>query len=147
MTYTIERITLKNITPEIVDFVAEAAVDLRAKYGNKFPGWRKDSIFRFAEREYMIICRRDKKIVGFIIARLLRNVLDPDVIMLYLTLLYGLPGTRAANLLVKEFIDFGKANANHIITAIAYTTNIKPRSLMRLGFEEMETLYRLETKK
>jgi hypothetical protein len=59
-------------------------------------------------------------------------------------LLYGVKGTKAAYLLFKDFIDFGKSNANHIITMICKITNIKPESLLKLGFTEMETLYRLE---
>jgi hypothetical protein len=51
---------------------------------------------------------------------------------------------RATHILMNAFIDFGKANANHLFTMVAEQTNIKARSLDRLGFKQVETLYRLE---
>lgn len=51
---------------------------------------------------------------------------------------------RASKILFDEFIDFGKNNADAIITNIAEHTNIKESTLKKLGFSKMETLYKLE---
>lgn len=92
----------------------------------------------------MMLCRRDGKPVGVMLSRLYDSILDPNVRILMQDLLYGKSGTRASKYLLADFIDFGKANANHVISMIGERTNIKGRSLENLGFKKLETLYRLE---
>ncbi len=78
-------------------------------------------------------------------AQLYPHPFDPDVTVLKQDLLYVIPGyPKATRALLHHFIDFGKAHANECFTMLAMQTNIKPRSLEKLGFTEVETLYRLE---
>lgn len=60
--------------------------------------------------------------------------------------LYGKPGSLATFYLVQDYIDFGKTHADDVIMVIGAKTNIKPKSLERLGFNKLETSYRLKTK-
>ena len=112
-------------------------------YGDKF-NWKKFNIVEFAQRHRIMICRRNDEPIGFMLSRLGPSVFDPDFIILSQTLLYGEPGTRAAYLLMQDFIDFGKKNANHIITVLNTKTNIKRQSLEKLGFVKCEEQYRIE---
>lgn len=141
-TYTIERIRAADLSPEIVTFMMAATEKLNAMYGTSH---KKIPLLIFARDHYLAICRRNGKIVGFMVATLGSSVFDSDVKILRQESLYALPKTRAAKYLLADFIDFGKSNADHILTMIAENTNIKPRSLERLGFRQLEVLYRMET--
>jgi len=144
--YTVECLTLEQIlSGTLREFLAESADDLSARYGRTFD-WRNFRIRRYLRQGGRIaICYRDGKPVGLMAARLFESVFDPEVRILMQDTLYAKSGTRAAKLLLDEFIDFGRAHANHVLTTIASATNIRPRSLEKLGFEKLEETYRLET--
>lgn len=143
MNYTIKKCTLENFLSSDADFIALSADAVNKMYGNKFK-WHSFPILKFVRDQHLWICYRDKSPVGFMAASLYKNFFDMDCKILKQQLLFAIPGTRAPNLLLKEFVDFGKIHANHVITMIAKETNIKPRSLERLGFSSLEELYRLE---
>ena len=99
----------------------------------------------FAERAIFLICRRDGEVRGTMIAFLTKSPFDPSIKILQQQHFYVKPDSgRTAYHLFKKFIDIGKTEANHIITMLTSQTNIKPETLERLGFKEMETLYRME---
>ncbi len=143
--YTIEVVTEKMImrNMEFWDFLKESAEHLDEIGGHRY-NWREFPILAYIENHRVTVCRRDGKLVGVMLARLCNSNFDRDLKVLRQDILYCRPGTRAAKLLLEDFIDFGKANAKHVITAIGKRTNIKGRSLEKLGFKELETLYRLE---
>ena len=87
------------------------------------------------------MCFRDGKPVGLMWAHLMLSVFDPGVRFYRQQLLYGEKGTRAAYLLMEEFIDYGRKHADHIITMIGANTNIKCQSLEKRGFRKLEELY------
>lgn len=142
--YTTKLINGAELTSDMIVFIYRAGKEMNAAYGNKydFAGF---PIRDFVARDKLWVCFRDQEIVGFMAASLGSSFFDPKVKILRQHVLYGKPGTRAAHYLLKSFIDFGKANAKHLISVIGSETNIKPRSLERLGFKELETLYRMET--
>jgi len=93
------------------------------------------------------VCERDGEIVGIMLARLYPSVFDPGKLILFQDLLYVKKDVRrAAYLLLAKFIDFGKTRADHIFTAITDHTNIKGRSLAKLGFSKIQEQYRLVVK-
>lgn len=143
MTYTTKRMTIESFTEVEQLFLIEASCKLNKAYGNKY-NWTDFKIHEFIKTQYLNICYRDQIPVGLMAASLFRSFFDPECIILKQNLLYSKPGSRAAYWLMKDFIDFGKANANHVITMIGSESNIKPSSLEKLGFEKLEELYRLE---
>jgi hypothetical protein len=145
VTYTIKVCNGHNIDNTDFNFIYDSADKVNQIYGNKFQ-WEQFKIIFFAENHRLTICYRDQKPVGFMAATLIKSFFDANCVLLRQELLFALPNSRAANLLLKDFIDFGKLNANHILTTIGKKTNIKPKSLERLGFEELEVRYRLEVK-
>lgn len=143
--YTIEVVTAEMLyQPEIIKYIASVAYEENELYGRKF-GLTHFDLVGYVTRGRMTIAMKNGIPVGMMMARLSTSVFDPQTVLLIQDLLFVKPGTRAAKYLIEDFIDFGKANANHIITMIAEKTNIKPRSLEKLGFKKLETLYRLET--
>ena len=98
------------------------------------------------DNHYFAICYDKTRPIGMMIGRLKTNIFDANVIFLTQITLYAIPGTTAAYYLMNDFIDFGKNNANYIISTINTSTNIKGRSLERLGFKETERVFRLEVK-
>lgn len=147
MEYTIERLTDYEATvkdKELIYFFYNAGVKLSAMHDNKLD-WSFFNLAQYITHHRFMLCRRDGKPVGIHLSKLTRASLDSTKIILFQDLLYTLPNTRAAKLLMDDFIDFGKRNANHIITTIGEKTNIKPSSLKKLGFNKLETLYCLES--
>lgn len=141
--YIIKRIKSHDFEGDVRRFVTEGAEHANRVYGNKYD-WKNFPILDFIDSHYFAICFRNDKPVGFICGTLTHNGFDRKIITLRQTLLYAVPKTRATLLLLKDFIDFGKENANHIITGIGTETNIKPKSLEKLGFKHLEQVFRLE---
>lgn len=143
MTYTVEQWHGEDINKELFNFFLESAKSLANAYNNKF-NYENFQLFEFAKENRVMLCKKNGRPVGVMLSRLAPSSLDPRVNILAQVLLYGEPGTKAAYLLMEEFIDFGRRNANHIITMINTKTNIKRRSLEKLGFVKTEEHYRLE---
>jgi hypothetical protein len=143
--YRVEKVTLQMLLDddELWAFYLEHGEKVAKLHGDTFD-WAKFDVFRFARDHRMMVCRRRGKPVGVMLSMLLVSEFDPEVTILRQKLLYALPGTRAAKLLMDDFIDFGRSRANHIITTVSEHTNIKPQSLEKRGFKKLEVLYRLE---
>ena len=144
MAYTIER--LKDPAPpmQVKKFIYDCAIKANAQFGNKFD-WIDFPVPDFITDHYFAICWRDQEPVGLMVGSLNSSAFDAKVKILRQVLLFTLPNTRAAYYLLKDFIDFGKVHANHTITTINSETNIKPRSLEKLGFKKSEEYYSLES--
>lgn len=142
--YTVKRLRAKNIKPVHSRFIYEAGLKVNKQDGSKYD-WESFPLKRFAEEHLLLMCYRNGQPVGFLAGTIFGSFFDPRIKILYQNLLFSLPNTRSSLLLLKEFIDFGKTNANHTISVIGQNSNIKPRSLLRLGFTKLEELYRMET--
>ena len=139
------RIKSTDLNHELEQFIVKSCKELKRIYGKTYDL----SHFPFEElmdNHYFAICYGKTGPVGMMIGRLKTNIFDANVIFLTQITLYAVPGTKAAYYLMNDFIDFGKNNANYIISTINTQTNIKGRSLERLGFKETERVFRLEVK-
>jgi len=145
VTYTIETLTWDKIKDDhyLIMWMAHHAAKVAEMYGS-WVKWQNFDIKTYAERQRIRLCRRDGDPVGVMLASIYPSVFDNSVLIYQQDLLYARPGTRAAKLLMDDFIDFGKGHAKHIISMIGANTNIKPKSLERLGFKKLEELYRIE---
>lgn len=144
--YTITEITNDTEpTAEVVDLIVYVMRRSGELYDWAFDSYNfKMSTYLARQGGHMFLARRDGKPVGLLLARLLPSVFDHQTRILYQDLLHVKPGNpRAAYFLMQYLIDFGRRNANHVITMIAAETNLKPRSLEKLGFTKLETLYRM----
>jgi hypothetical protein len=124
-------------------FIIESCTEVNKIYGDKYK-WGEFPILDFIDKHYFTVCFNDGVPVGFLAASIFKSFFDPNVIVLKQNLLFALPKTRACYHLMKDFIDFGKSNANHIITMIGTETKINAKSLEKLGFKQLEVLYRME---
>jgi len=145
-TYTIERLTNALITSEIANYLVTEAPKISAMFDNKLD-WNKTPFAHLIENYQFYICRRNGEITGHLICYIFTSPLDTSKKILYQLAFYAKPDSgRTAWHLFQKFIDIGRKDANHIITMLTSQTNIKPSTLKNLGFEEVETLYRLEIK-
>lgn len=142
MTHTIKQV--KMIDYKVMDFHRVALRKLNKVFGDKYNTENMDLEKYIRENRYMV-CLKDGEIAGIMLSRMFSSVFDPTVRILMQDLLYA-ETPKVTSILLKDYIDFGKGSADHILTTITPWTNIKPRSLERLGFKHMETLYRMETK-
>lgn len=140
--YTIER--HNKPTKELCDFILAEAPALNERFGSKF-NFKNCDLDLLTRRGLFLVVKRDDEIRGWMIAFKTKSCFDTNVTILQQQSFFVKPDSgRAAYHLFKKFIDIGKSEANHIITMLTSETNIKPETLNRLGFKEVETLYRLE---
>lgn len=97
-----------------------------------------------ADVNHLWICIRNNFAVGFLFATNGHSFFNPSNKSLTQRILYAVPKTRAANLLLKEYIDFGKSSGKSIYTVLGLATNIKSKTLEKMGFKYVESLYRME---
>jgi len=141
-TYIVERVTERDEDLRI--FFKENLCNISELFDNVFD-WNHSAVELMLEKGIFLVGRRNGEIRGLHISWLSRNPLDLNIKMLQQQLFYVKPDSgRMAYFLFKKFIDIGKIEANHIITMLTRQTNIKPDTLERLGFKELEVLYRLE---
>lgn len=146
-TYTIEQISFDeffNNYKDIQEYLYEVAPSLSKMFGNKLD-YRHTDYASLFKRYIFLVCLRDGKISGHMICNLFTSPLDSTVRILSQVSFHTKPGSgRSAYHLFHKFLDIGKARANHVITHTNPNTNIKSSTLERMGFEEVETVYRLE---
>lgn len=142
-TYTINR--YRYPTQDILDFIKREAPELNKRFGNKF-NIENVNLKLMMEKGVFLVCERNGEIRGWLIAFLTQSPFDTEVKVLQQQSLFVIPDSgRAAYHLFKKFIDIGKEEADHIITMLTSQTNIKPTTLERMGFKELETLYCMES--
>lgn len=145
--YTIEQVNAETVwSPDVRSYILEEFPKISELFGNKLD-YKNCPVERLASDCIFLVCRRNGEIRGHLICYLFNSPLDSKVKILYQLSFYVKPDSgRTAYYLFQKFIDIGKDQANHIITMLTSQTNIKPSTLNNLGFEEVETLYRMEIK-
>lgn len=136
---------VKDLEPRVLRMMYDFGVSSH-RSGKKYEGWKKLPFKKMAASPQFLflVCYRGNEPVGILIAQRGPGLWNPDVRTLRQETLQAKAGTRAAYYLLQRFIDIGRASADHIITMIGPHTNIKPSSLKKLGFSELEILYSME---
>lgn len=148
-TYTIETVNFHYLSQtikceEFFAYIREVGPELTQLFDGKL-NWRQSDFASLVNECGFLVCRRNGKIVGHMIYHLGGTPLDASVkILRQVSFHTRLNSGRAAYHLFHKFIDIGKKEANHIITALTSHTNIKPETLEKYGFNKLETLYRME---
>lgn len=144
MDYTIERID--TLDDDVKEFIKKEIPELiKISNGRYDPNYC--ALVPMIQKGVFFVCRRNGEVTGFHVSWISPSPFDINVTLLQQQIFYVKPKSgRTAYHLFKKFIDFGKEHADHIITMVNKHTNIKPSTLKRWGFSEMETLYRMECK-
>jgi hypothetical protein len=138
--YTIERITDISPYSDVADFFYNLAKELDL-YDLDFTNF---DFHAYAREHFVLVCRKKGKLVGCLFARLYPCVWDPKNKTLYQDGLFCRKSSgKAAYLLLKKFIDFGRREANLVFTCRTKFTNVKEKSFERLGFKKTEELFLL----
>ena len=141
--YTVKQITVKDLTGVLLRFIADTGDHLNRVYGDKFD-WSHGFPLRYTiEKHIFLVCYRDQEPIGFMIGTLNPMLFDINKSMLRQETLYA-KYPRATVELLRYFIDLGKVRANDVVVCIGNKTNLKPASLVKLGFTKTEEWYRLE---
>ena len=144
--YRIERLTnIEQLSMDDLHYISTRVYQLAKQYGNVTEG--RFPLEWAAKNGVIFLCRRKGQICGWVYATLFPDLFNPGKFVLRQELLFAESGSRASWYLINEFLDFGKRHANYVITMIGAHTNLTPRNLKRLGFKELETLYRLEVER
>lgn len=146
-TYTTRRLSIYDFDEEMHKFLRDAVLHISKLRGHDFPGVESLSFTRIISDDYLFVCFKDAKPIGYLWGSLKTSIFTNDILILRQESFYARPGTRAAYYLMKHFLDFGKLHADHVLTAITPYTNIKPFTLEKLGFSKLETLYRWENER
>src|SRR5690554_4225149 len=149
-TYIIDKVTREllsgdlELRDEFEKYLSKTGPTLTRIFEGKL-NWVNLNLQYLIEECGFLVCRRNGKIVGHMIYHLGGTPLDASVKILRQVSFHTRPNSgRAAYHLFHKFIDIGKKEANHIITALTSHTNIKPETLEKYGFNKLETLYRME---
>jgi hypothetical protein len=141
-TYTVERAT--EFTDEIRLFFIVNGPTISKLFDDKL-NYQYTNYEAMVKKGIFLVGRRNGEMRGYHVSFLGNHVLDQNVKVIQQQTFYVKPDSgRMAYHLFQKFIDIGKSEANHIITMLARQTNIKPSTLKRWGFVELEVLYRME---
>lgn len=140
-TTCITRITPDTLGRDVLDYVL--SVGERIKENEKFPGWEQIDLERFCRHHLLAIAYKGSEPVGLLMATIGRPIFTQWIRTLRQEVLWA-EKIGVASSLLDYMIDFGKDHADHVITMIGGQTNIKPRSLEKKGFAQLEVLYRME---
>lgn len=128
---------------EVWDFMITSIDAANAALDNKID-FTNFNIWDYVRNNHVWIARRAGEPVGVMFAQLYGSVFDPKSKILFQDGFYVKKSSgRAAFLLFREFLAFGRANAKIIFTCRGKFTNVKARTLERLGFEKSEEIFRL----
>ena len=145
MDYTIERIKLP-IPKDVELFLEQEVPKISKMFKDKF-NFKNRNDFILFDKAVFLVGKRNGEVTGIFVAFLYPSVFDSETKMLQQQLFYVKPDSgRTAFHLFKKFIDIGRLEADHIITTLTSQTNIKPETLEKMGFEKLETLYRMEVR-
>jgi len=138
--YTTEIVLMSDATMEIEDFIVKALTEINDSR-DKFYNNVSFDLKKYLENYHCFTCRKNGKLVGFILAMKGPSAFSNQTNILISDVLYAVPGTRAAHHLIHSFLDIGKGCADHVIIALNVKSNIKPKTLERLGLKETEKLF------
>lgn len=143
MSYTVKKITVKDLNPTLLRFIANSSTELNEMYDFNF-NWAHKFPLKYAiETQVFLICYKAETPVGMLVASLQPAFFDTSKRVLKQQTLFS-KHPRATYELLRYFIDFGRLNANLVVTNIGKHTNLKPESLKKLGFTKMEEVFSLE---
>ena len=146
--YTIKRLEWEN-HDDVLEFLKWLRIngpEISKTFDYKF-NWENAHVEMMIKKGIFLVGKKNDVITGFHISFLITSPLDVNVKLLQQQLFYVMPDSgRMAYHLFQKFIDIGKSEANHIITMLTRHTNIKPETLGRWGFKELEVLFRLEVR-
>lgn len=141
MAYIVKKMT-PEISPDVLAYIRD-----RLQYLNKLNSFKYDvdkmPLGYLINKHVVLVCFKNEQPVGFMIAMLNNSVFDITIKNLTQLVLYS-DKPKATHMLVMEFIDFGKRNANYVAMSIGKFTNIKESSLVKLGFTKGDSEYLME---
>lgn len=138
--------TVKDVYKDekLITFLKEHGPILNERFGSRYD-LRNFSLPLFlAKGGRMTLCRKGDEVFGVMLMSLGSPLWDYKVRYLRQEVLYT-TRPKATHALFNEFIDYGRLNADDIITCINPLTNIKPSTVEKMGFEKLETTYRMRT--
>lgn len=94
------------------------------------------------------IAENEREPIGFIAGAVHAHPFNPSLRVLsemFWWVAQPFRGSRAGHLLLREFIAFGKANADWIVMTLEHESPVNPETLTRRGFRPKETSYLLES--
>lgn len=144
--FTVEHRTPTTTNDDLYEFLRANRDHMSAALGGKF-NLNNTAVEHMLNKGIVLVGKRRGEIRGVHVSWLARNPIDMEILQLHQQLFYVIPESgRMAYYLFQKFIDIGKSNANHIITMLTRHTNIKPETLKKFGFNELEVLYSLEVR-
>ena len=142
-TYTTKVLTLENLSnyEVVLGFMADI---YSSKYESKLD-LRNLDLRQYVKhgRVVLVIDEVAQLIMGVYLAQVYRASLDPTKRICYQDLMWA-RSPRAFKMLMDDFLTFGRLSADHIISMVGPTANLSEKSMRKLGFTPVETLYRIE---
>jgi RimJ/RimL family protein N-acetyltransferase len=109
--------------------------------------YTEDGIKILIEKHFLTIATLEEKPVGFIAGYFNPHLFNPAILVLCELFWWVVPehrNSRVGAMLMNEFIDFGKKNAQWISCSLNRFTEVNQKSLLKRGFHEHERTFLLE---
>jgi hypothetical protein len=121
-------------------------------FGSKTPlfsdsQYTRDGLTRLIETQLVLMAERDEERLGFIAGVLAPHTFNPAIRVLSELFWWVTPehrGSRAALLLLNEFVEAGKTMADWITFGVETDTLVNEHSLTKHGFRLKERCYLME---
>jgi hypothetical protein len=107
--------------------------------------YTQDGLQLLIDKHFLLIAELQGTPVGFIAGYFTGHLFNPSI-KVFNELFWWVPSghPKAAYSLLKEFIKFGKENAQWIVMSLNRYTKINEKSLLRKGFHEHERNFLME---
>lgn len=136
-----KQIGVDDLTPDVIIFLGNSAFQVNTIYDSEYP-WEKFPVRWAVENQLVFVCfDSDKRPVGFLYGMMTNSPFDSSRKVLRSQLIYA-KNPIATTRLIKHFIDYGEAHADYIHMNLGKHANLKQSSLEKLGFEQLDVVYR-----
>ena len=142
MAYIVKQIKSEELSISIQRFIYKSLIELKALNNYKY-NVDNMPIKSIADKQLLLVCFRGEDPVGFMIGTKGNIPFDPTLTVISQLVLYS-KFPKASHLLIGNFIDFGKRNANYISMCVGKFTNLKESSLKKLGFSKGDVEFFME---
>ena len=145
-------IDIRPATPDDIPWLLSELKEFDKYYATKKKlfgdeNYVREQVEKVMREHVFIIAEDDSDRVGFIAGIRQQHFYNPSITILVQLLWWVIPSYRyslAARMLMDEFVEYGKENADWITFNMAAMTPINPKSLIRKGFKESDKVYLME---
>jgi len=145
-------IKVRHAQPGDIDWIVNELRDFSDFFGTEYnmfedEAYAVEKMLWIIKDQIAFVAEKDEELLGFIAGLVTPHLFNPNIIWLT-EMFWWVPEehrhSRAGLLLLNEFVDWGKENANWITLGLENSSPIKTESLAKRGFKLHERAFLME---